>query len=55
MLYNNLAGLGHLAGNINLSLRRYNFALELMPNNPEALYNRALIHRGLDMPQPPLK
>jgi regulator of sirC expression with transglutaminase-like and TPR domain len=55
VLYNNLAGLGHIAGNSNLALRRYNYALELMPNNPEALYNRALIQRGLEMPQPALK
>lgn len=55
VLYNNLAGLAHLQGNSNLALRRYNFSLELMPNNPEALYNRALVQRGLEMPQPALR
>ncbi len=55
VLFNNLAGLTHLRGNDALALRRYNVSLELAPANPEALYNRALIQRGLEMPQPALK
>lgn len=55
VLFNNLAGLTHLTGNDTLALRRYNVSLELAPANPEALYNRALIQRDLEMPQPALK
>jgi regulator of sirC expression with transglutaminase-like and TPR domain len=55
VLYNNLAGLTHLKGNETLALERYNLSLELNANNPEALYNRALIHRNAGMSQPALK
>lgn len=54
-LFNNLAGLTHLAGNDELALERYNRALELAPNNSEAMYNRALVLRRLKQDKEALK
>ncbi len=55
VMYNNLAGLTHLRGDSAKALDRYNRSLELGPNNPEALYNRALIQRNLNLAQPALR
>lgn len=55
VMYNNLAGLTHLRGDSAKALERYNRSLELGPNNPEALYNRALIQRNLNLAQPALR
>lgn len=54
-LYNNLAGLTHLRGDDRLALERYSRALELAPNNTEALYNRALVGRKLGNAQHALR
>lgn len=54
-LYNNLAGLTHLAGNDALAVERYNKALELAPTNCEAMYNRALVLRRLKQDKEALK
>jgi tetratricopeptide (TPR) repeat protein len=45
-LYNNLAGVTYVRGNSALAIERYNRALELSPNNAEALYNRAIVQHG---------
>lgn len=46
-LYNNLAGLTYLRNDHQLALKRYDRALELAPNNAEAMYNRAVVLRKL--------
>jgi len=55
VLYNNLAGVTHLAGNDTRALERYDYSLRLWPFQPEPLYNRALIQRNLGMSQPALR
>jgi regulator of sirC expression with transglutaminase-like and TPR domain len=50
-LYNNLAGLTYTRGNYDLAVERYTRALQLAPNNGEAMYNRALALRKLKRPQ----
>lgn len=54
-LYNNLAGITYLRGDHELAVERYSRALELAPNNAEALYNRAIVERGLDRPRNALR
>lgn len=54
-LYNNLAGLTHLRGDDTLALQYYDKALELAPNNAEAMYNRALVLRRLKRDRDALK
>ena len=54
-IYNNLAGLTHSRGNSELAVKRYTYALELAPNNAEALYNRAIVTRKLGRPQEALR
>jgi regulator of sirC expression with transglutaminase-like and TPR domain len=54
-LYNNLAGLTYNRGNIQLAVERYSRALELAPNNAEAMYNRALALRKLKRAQEGLR
>ncbi|MBK9975635.1 MAG: tetratricopeptide repeat protein [Planctomycetes bacterium] len=54
-IYNNLAGLTYLRGNNELAVERYTKALELAPNNAEALYNRALVLRMLQRDKDALK
>lgn len=54
-LYNNLAGLTHYRGDDALAMQRYSRALELAPNNVEALYNRALLQERADEAQPALR
>ncbi len=46
-LYNNLAGLTYLRNDLELSVKRYDRALELAPNNAEVMYNRAVVLRKL--------
>lgn len=46
-LYNNLAGLTYLRNDHELSVKRYDRALELAPNNAEVMYNRAVVLRKL--------
>jgi regulator of sirC expression with transglutaminase-like and TPR domain len=53
--YNNLAGLTFLRGDRRLAVERYTRALELSPNNAETLYNRAIVQRRLNQPQPALR
>jgi len=46
-LYNNLAGITFVRGSHALAIERYTRALELSPNNGEALFNRAIVqHRN---------
>jgi regulator of sirC expression with transglutaminase-like and TPR domain len=45
-LYNNLGGISFLADKFELALERYGRAIELAPNNAEALYNRAVVLRN---------
>jgi len=54
-IYNNLAGLTHLRGDNELAVERYTRALQLAPNNAEALYNRALVLRMLQRDKEALK
>ncbi|MCC6465453.1 MAG: tetratricopeptide repeat protein [Planctomycetes bacterium] len=54
-LFNNLAGVVYLRGNAEKALAHYQRALELAPNNAEALYNRALVLTGLGRPKDALK
>ncbi|MBX3473557.1 MAG: tetratricopeptide repeat protein [Planctomycetes bacterium] len=54
-LYNNLAGLSHLRGNDLLAIEQYDRALELAPNNCEAMYNRAIVLRRLKRDRDALK
>jgi len=54
-VYNNLAGLTYLRGDHRLAAERYTRALELAPNNAEVMYNRAIVQRRLNQPQPALR
>lgn len=54
-LYNNLAGITYVNGDPKLAIERYTRALELAPNNAEALYNRAIVESSIDADQNALK
>lgn len=54
-LYNNLAGLTFGRGDLKLAVERYSRALELAPNNAEAMYNRAIALRKLKRAQEGLR
>jgi regulator of sirC expression with transglutaminase-like and TPR domain len=54
-LYNNLAGVTYIKGNLKLAVERYNRALELGPNNAESMYNRAVVLQDLKEDQPALR
>ncbi|MCA8918117.1 MAG: tetratricopeptide repeat protein [Planctomycetes bacterium] len=54
-LYNNLAGITYAGGDSNLAIQRYTRALELAPNNAEALYNRAIVESGIEEDRDALK
>jgi len=54
-IYNNLAGLTHLRGDDPLALQYYDRAIELAPNNCEAMYNRAIVLRNLKRDRDALK
>ncbi|MCB9894315.1 MAG: tetratricopeptide repeat protein [Planctomycetes bacterium] len=54
-LYNNLAGVTYVSGDLQLAVERYTRALELAPNNCEALYNRAIVQHALNHNREALK
>jgi regulator of sirC expression with transglutaminase-like and TPR domain len=54
-LYNNLAGVTFVRGNTALAVERYDRALQLSPNNAEAMYNRAIVQHSRKQDRDALK